>query len=269
MTLRLPRVLALVVLCSFAAMDSARAQTEYNPANSHFDRWEYGASAVDSSAASTPNALLHGTIQLHTLWQGGNPTDEDWYIVPTQLRHSYVARVSSLASPTFDGVTGRLDRLTAASVLLTAAQYSSGNRVVSLRFEGTGSDEYVRAMGPAITLITYYHIELLDTTLFAPRFNNSSSQITVMLMQNTTATIANAKAHFYDAAGSLLLTHNFAVPANGGFTLNTSTLPALVGQSGSIAVSHDGDWAALKGKAVAVEPTTGFTFDTLFEAKPR
>jgi len=51
--------------------------------------------------------------------------------------------------------------------------------------------------------------------------------------------------------------------------LNTSTLPALQGQAGAITISHDGRYGALQGKAVAVEPATGFTFDTPLEPRRR
>lgn len=37
---------------------------------------------------------------------------------------------------------------------------------------------------------------------------------------------------------------------------------ALAGKSGSAAVAHMGGMAALVGKAVALEPATGSTFDT-------
>jgi len=47
--------------------------------------------------------------------------------------------------------------------------------------------------------------------------------------------------------------------------LNVSSLagwPAPVRQSGHITVAHDGGYGGLVIKAVALEPTTGFSFDT-------
>jgi hypothetical protein len=45
------------------------------------------------------------------------------------------------------------------------------------------------------------------------------------------------------------------------FVVNTTTIPGVSG-SGTVTVSHDGGYGALAGKAVAVESTTGFVFDT-------
>ena len=45
-------------------------------------------------------------------------------------------------------------------------------------------------------------------------------------------------------------------------TLVFNTSQAAPGASGSITVAHSGSYGQLTGKAVAVEPATGFTFDT-------
>ena len=47
------------------------------------------------------------------------------------------------------------------------------------------------------------------------------------------------------------------------------SLTALAGQSGSITVVHDGKFGALSGKAIGLEPATGFTFDTPLLPRPR
>lgn len=48
-----------------------------------------------------------------------------------------------------------------------------------------------------------------------------------------------------------------------------TSLPALVGQAGSIRLTHDGRYGDLTGKAVALEPATAFTFDTPLVPRPR
>jgi hypothetical protein len=50
--------------------------------------------------------------------------------------------------------------------------------------------------------------------------------------------------------------------ANGLLVLNTSAIPQLIGLSGSALVGQGGGLGALSGKAVALEPATGVTFDT-------
>lgn len=49
--------------------------------------------------------------------------------------------------------------------------------------------------------------------------------------------------------------------------LNTLTIPALVGQGGSITVMHDAPYGALAAKGVALEPATGFAFDSVMTTR--
>ena len=44
--------------------------------------------------------------------------------------------------------------------------------------------------------------------------------------------------------------------------LNTASLAALAGMSGTITIAHDGRYGDLAGKSVALEPATGFSFDS-------
>jgi hypothetical protein len=46
-------------------------------------------------------------------------------------------------------------------------------------------------------------------------------------------------------------------------------VPGLAGQSGAAEIAQMGGYGALTGKAVALEPATGFTFDTSIVALPR
>jgi hypothetical protein len=52
-------------------------------------------------------------------------------------------------------------------------------------------------------------------------------------------------------------------------TLDSATRPALQGASGSITVTWHGRYGDLQGKAVAIEPATGFTFDSELTVRPR
>ena len=49
---------------------------------------------------------------------------------------------------------------------------------------------------------------------------------------------------------------------HGLYVVNTSGLAGLAGQAGSITITHDGRYGDLGGKAIAVEPATGFSFDS-------
>jgi len=49
----------------------------------------------------------------------------------------------------------------------------------------------------------------------------------------------------------------------------TSTLPGASGAAGTITITHNAAYGALVGKTVALEPTTGFSFDSPMLARPR
>jgi hypothetical protein len=51
--------------------------------------------------------------------------------------------------------------------------------------------------------------------------------------------------------------------------LHTAGLPLASTGSGSVTVVHDGPYGAIAGKAVALEPSTGFSFDTPLVLKRR
>jgi hypothetical protein len=134
-----------------------------------------------------------------------------------------------------------------------------------------GSDllRIVGSTGQNLDATSIYDIELLETTVFVPRWNNSSTQITIFLIQNTTNAAVTGNIDFYQPGGLLQDSQALNVPANGSQILNTSTFPGLAGLSGVAQIAHDGNYGAIIGKAVAVEPATGFTFDTPFVSLPR
>ena len=50
--------------------------------------------------------------------------------------------------------------------------------------------------------------------------------------------------------------------------MNTATVPGVAGQAGTITIAHDGGYGNLAVKSVALEPATGFSFDTPGLYKP-
>ena len=66
------------------------------------------------------------------------------------------------------------------------------------------------------------------------------------------------------AAGALLDTYTPSSPVGPKALLvvNTSVVPGAAGQSGAMTVTHTAGYGGLAGKTVALEPATGFSFDT-------
>jgi hypothetical protein len=114
-----------------------------------------------------------------------------------------------------------------------------------------------------------YRLRVYETTAAVPRFNNSASQVTVLILQNTTDRALTGNADFWNAAGLRLATVPLSIPPRGTLVTNTGSVAGLDLQSGSITLTHDGRYGALAGKAVALEPATGFSFDSQLGYKPR
>jgi hypothetical protein len=114
-----------------------------------------------------------------------------------------------------------------------------------------------------------FRVRAWDTTYTVPRFNNSGTQGTVLIVQNVTERTLAGRAYFWSAAGALLGSHTFALNAHATLVLNTATVAGVAGQGGSVTIAHDGGYGALAGKAVALEPATGFSFDSPMAPRPR
>ena len=238
------------------------------------DKWEFGIAGGDDDA-NTVNALAPGRSQAHDLEGVSTTPDDDWFRVRVRARQSYEVRASG-STVVFSipggpvcqaGFCASLTRVDAAGTVLQQPVASEGElRIPALRWTATanGSD-FVRVRGGGGSTWgpnDEYTIELSNTTLFLPRFNNTATQTTVVIVQNTTATAVTGAIDFWSAAGVLLHSEPLSLPAHGLTALATSSLSALAGQSGSASIAHNAPYGALVGKAAALEPSTGFTFDT-------
>jgi hypothetical protein len=133
-------------------------------------------------------------------------------------------------------------------------------------------DQYVRVQSAGCTTTCdaqdVYRLSAFDTTALVPRFNNSGTQITILLLQNTGAAPIDVDVQFWAADGtSLGGPGTQTIVPHASFVLNTSSV--VPGNGGSITVANTGARGQLAGKAVALEPATGFTFDTELTPRPR
>ena len=114
-----------------------------------------------------------------------------------------------------------------------------------------------------------YRIRAWETTASVARFNNVGSQLTLLLIVNPTPDPVSGRVWFWDGSGALLTDLTLALAGRATQVVNTSVVPGLEGAAGAITVSHDGPYGALVGKAVSLEPATGFSFDTPLLPRPR
>jgi hypothetical protein len=259
--------LALVAAAALAA-----------PAAQARDIWDLTG---NDNNANTRSEIAPGALQVHDLEGVGGVADQDWFRVSQKGYSSYEVLV--------DGLTGGLSpvpvtvpgtELGLHFVILGGPVVPSGGlglsgsaRVLYFRNETPSikEDDRIRvsnALCSAACLATeQYRIRLFDTTYGISRFNNSATQVTVLVIQNTSDRVVFFNAYFLDTNGALQGTHSQNIAAQGSVVLNTTTVPGVAGKSGSIIVSNDGRYGALTGKAVSLEPATGFAFDTLMVAR--
>ena len=241
------------------------------------DVWDNDPGNEDDSS-NTDNELFNGAIQVHDLASQGGVADQDWYVVFSRPLSSYEVLVDGTQGEVV-GPGGALpvDRVNAAGTVLTAGappQDGLGSSQ-SVRWANNTAlviNDYVRvdgvnaACGTACTTDAQYTIRMWETTGAIPRFNNSGTQVTVLLLQNPTNYPINGTVFFWDTAGSFLASQGFTLAAKQLFVFNTNT--AAPGFSGAITVTQDGRFGDLQGKSVALEPATGFSFDTPMSYRP-
>jgi hypothetical protein len=246
------------------------------------DVWDLSSSGDDDSF--TDNELANGSEQIHDLEAVGGVADEDWYLVGQQPFSSYEVVVDGLTEEVaFIPATVQQDAVqldlvdSGGTPFSTGYAFSSIGAARSLRFRNTTgteiTDRFIRVMTGANGCTTGctgnsdYRLHMFETTYLIPRFNNSATQVTVLILQNGANDTVGATARFWDPAGTLLGSQNITLAAHATSVLNTTTVPGAAGQSGSITIDHTGRYGSLHGKAVALEPGTGFTFDTMMSPR--
>jgi hypothetical protein len=230
----------------------------------------------------TDTELTAGARQIHDMEAAGT-ADEDWYIISQRPYSSYEVRVDSMGD-SLTLTTGAGDALAVDLVQSDGTLISSGYIISAVGTARTLTfandtatqidDQAIRVSSPfcdtaCSALASQYDIRLYDTTYMIPRFNNSATQITILIVQNSSDRSVSMTAHFFDAAGTLLASQPQTIAAHGTYVVNTSGIGGLAGQSGSIIVTNSGGYGVLSGKGVALEPATGFTFDTTMAHRPQ
>jgi hypothetical protein len=250
-----------------------------NPVGSFLvDGTGLGAILNDDSAlpSGSLDELVHGSDETRSLASLPGPVAiaQVWRLrqAPNASYEVVVDAVTGDLGP--DGPA--LDRLASDGSVVQSAVADTGGSSRSLRFENRGgavTDERIRVQSRGCVTDCdagdAFRIRLYETTLQGARFNNSATQVTVAVLQNASELGVGGHMDFWSAGGALLHSEPFALAPKGTLALNTSTLAGLQGQGGSMTISHDGPYGALMGKAVAVEPATGFTFDTALEPRRR
>jgi hypothetical protein len=224
----------------------------------------------NDNTTATENELVHGSDQLHDL--GGPPQpDPDWYRISQKPFSSYeiVADSTSGDIQTAGGLS--LDRIAAGGTTVLQSSVAVGvGYTRSLRWmNSTNAEvngEFIRVQSTGCTTNCgsddVYRIRSAETTYSVPRFNNFATQITVLLLQNPTNYTIAGTIYFWDTAGTQVGSRAFSLTGKQLLVLNTATVPGVNGIGGAVTIAHTGRFGDLSGKTVALEPATGFSFDS-------
>jgi glucose/arabinose dehydrogenase len=244
-----------------------------SPTNATLADPQGGGVIVDDDAPSLSSLeLTHGS-RLSADLAGGTP---DLYRIGQAPRASYEIVLDEVSG---DAVPGLLvERLASDNTtVLQSAVVTGTGASASLRWQNPLAapvpGEHIRvrsaACGSGCAADDTYRLRLYETTLWAPRFNNTGGQGTVLQIQNTGADPVNGRVYFWAANGSLIASTPFTLGAHASTAMNTSAMGVLAGQSGSLTVSHNAGFGTITGKSVALDPATGASFDTPLVPRPR
>jgi len=219
----------------------------------------------NDNTLNTENELISGSDQLHDLGAIAGVADQDWYRISQKPFSSY----EIVADATSGDITPlALDRTDAAGATIQSSVAVGVGYTRSLRWANLTANEEnserIRVMSGGCTTNCgpedVYRIRATETTYWVPRFNNFGTQITVLLLQNPTNYVINASVYFWNTSGVLIATQPFVLQPKALTVFNTATVAPGVG--GALSIAHDGRYGDLAGKTVALEPSTGFSFDS-------
>jgi hypothetical protein len=224
------------------------------------DEWD--AATAGDVGFSTRNALAHGSEQVHDLQAVAATADQDWYRVTLQPMSSYQMVI--------DGQTGDLglqsadfQRVAQTGAVLQNAEETAGGGTLRLSWrEQSGGTQLVRVTGAdcglACTFTDRYRIRFYETTYTIPRFNNTATQTTLLLVMNDNDRQCGVVYYLVTGTGVVEIAGTLLPHA----TALINTAEAAPNQSGSVRIAHDCGYGAFTGKAVGIEPAAGLTFDT-------
>ena len=240
------------------------AETDPDPGNN--------SAAESTGVVAAVGELAHGATFLYDLAaQPGSAAGLDVFRISQKPYSSYEVVVDGTSGDIGTSAGPVLQRVAPDGVTLLQSSSPIGTGSSrSLRWSNTTSaevdDQTVRVRSAQCGIDCgpddVYRLRAYETTYSVPRFNNAGTQITVLVLNNPTDYPISGEAYFVVSSGALVGVHGFSLSPKATLVLNTATVPGANGVSGALTVAHDGRYGDLSGKTVAVEPATGFSFDS-------
>jgi uncharacterized repeat protein (TIGR01451 family) len=239
--------------------------------------------ANNSASATTAvrgakGELTHGADGLQDLAALPGPmADLDVFLISQKPYSSYEVVVDDTSGDIGVGAGPLVQRIgpDGTTVLQDSTPIGTGPSR-SLRWRNTTAavidDQTIRVRSAGCTTDCgpddVYRIRVDETTYSVPRFNNSGTQVTVLVLHNPMSYAITGDIYFWDAPGTVVAVEPFSLSPRQTLVLNTAAIPGAGGTGGAITIAHDGRYGDLFGKTVALEPATGFSFDSVLEVRP-
>jgi hypothetical protein len=227
----------------------------------------------DGGSSAGPVELSHATsLRTDLAPLDGPGPDRDEYVLLQAPAASYELVVDEASG---DAAPLTVQRMAAdgSTVLQSAVAIGTGT-ALSLRWLSTTfdpvADQRVRiesaSCGTACGADDTYRVRFYETTLRGARVNNTNGQVTILLLQNLTD--APVVGWFYLLAedGVNGVGAGYTMPPRGTLVHDTSQNLFV---PGSVTVTHDAPYGGVVGKVVALDPATGFSFDSPLTPRPR
>jgi hypothetical protein len=244
---------------------------------SRADEWDVGNDA--DNTFTTDNTLVHGSEQIHDLERQVLPngvitSDHDWFLLPAHPFSSYEFLVDGMTGDV--GLkSGSVSRWVGAGTMVVQVADTLPGGVLSLNWLGllfpVSQDQWVQITGAdcgaSCDANDRYRARFYDTTYTIPRFNTTGGQTTVLFLRNASARTCSGYA--LAVAADALSLKGIPLDFTPGQLLVFNLGELVPDKSGSVRIVHTCGYGGLSGKAVSIEPATGFTFDTEMVARPR
>jgi hypothetical protein len=240
------------------------------------DVWD--TATINDNGPNTRNEITHGFSQVHDLAALPGPVaDQDWYFIVQEPFSSYEILCDGFTGDDANGAADILQRVDNAGFVLqdsASHSYYLGSYARSLRFVNDTSanvlNQFVRVANATCGAFCdpedLYRIRAWNTTIAVPRYNNFGGQVTVLIIQNPGQVSVSGNARLWVPGGGTIpiTTVAFTVASRQTSVVNLATVNggAANGFSGAITITNDGRYGQLAVKSVALEPSTGFSFDT-------
>jgi hypothetical protein len=247
-------------------------------AGARADVWDETAQN-DDTLDVTVNELMHGSDQVHDLaGQAGNTVaDVDWFRLQVPLNASFEVLVDDLAGGIGGpGAAPKVElaevRASGPSFILAATKpvtaFGSARRIAWSHAEPAtaGEKAYVvrvsgAACGAACTSASRYRIRMVDTTLRVARFNTTGGQSTVLVLQNPTNAVQGLSVYAFGTNGDQVGGFVTFLDPREVSAINLAAV-GLANVAGGLQMLNVAPYGSLTGKAVQMDPATGFVFET-------